>query len=184
MGLLNRYKSTMHGNYWKGICKYGLLIGIGLSLVVLVRYWLMYPISQPVSYTENFAMLIFMFLAVFFYKRGLEERKITLKESYILGLGSGIVASIIYGMFLFVYAQYIDVDIQKRCFELQRAVKTNVNLNDEQLMSMVTPSSIAFSGIMLSSVISILWALVVSIFLRNEQGVLITKEMKNLEKEK
>lgn len=184
MGVINRYKSTMHGNYWRGIFLYGFLMGIGLSFVVLVRYWLMYPISQPVSYTENIAMLIFMFLAVFFYKRGLEEKKITLKESYILGFGYGIVASIIYGMFLFVYAQYIDVDIQQRCFELQKAVKTNANLNDEQLMSMVSPSSIAFSGIMLSSMMSVLWALIVSIFLRNEQGVLVTKEIKNLEKEK
>ena len=184
MGVFNRYKSTMHGNYWVAIFKYGLLMGIGLLLVVMFRYWFKIPLSEPVSYAENFAMLIFMFIAVFVYKRGLEERKITFKESYIVGLGSGVIASIIYGMFLFVYSQYIDIDIQQRCFEIQRAVKTNVNLSDAQLMSMVKPSSIALSGIMLSSVLSILWSLIIAILLRNEQGVLVIKEMKNLEKDK
>lgn len=184
MGLLNRYKSTMHGNYWIAIFKYGLLIGIGLSLVVLFRYWFKIPLSEPVSYAEDIAMLVFIFIAVFLYKRGLEERKITLKESYIVGLGSGIIASIIYGMFLFIYSQYIDVDIQQRCFEIQRAVEANAQLNDGQLKIMTTPSAIAFSAIMLSSVLSILWSLIIAILLRNEQGVLVIKEMKNLEKDK
>jgi hypothetical protein len=184
MGLLNRYKSTMHGNYKIAVFKYGLLIGIGLSLVILFRYWFKMPISEPVSYYEDISMLVFLFIAVFLYKRGLKERKITLKESYILGLGSGIIASIIYGIFLFVYSQYIDIDIQQRCFEIQRAVKTNINLNDEELMLMVKPSSIAFSAILLSSVLTILWALIIAILLRNEQGILIGKEMKNLEKDK
>lgn len=184
MRVLNRYKSTMHGNYWNAIFKYGLLMGIGLLLVVLCRYWFKIPLSEPVSYTENIAMLIFMFIAVFSYKRGLKDKRITFKESFILGLGSGIIASIIYGIFLFVYSQNIDIDIQQRCFEIQRAVKTNVNLSDEELMSMVKPSSIALYGIMLSSVLSILLALIVAILLRNEQGILIEKEMKTLEKDK
>lgn len=181
MALFNRYKSTMHGNYWGAIFKFGLFMGFGLAIVVMLRSWLKIPLSEPVSYTENFALLIFMLIGVYLYKRGLEEKKITFKESYMVALGSGVVASIIYGIFLYVYAQYLDTELQQRCFDIQRSIKSNAHLSDEQIMYMAKPSSIALSAIMLSSVVSILWALFIAILLRNEKGELVTKEMKNLE---
>lgn len=176
MGLLNRYDSKMHGNYWNAIFKYGFLVGLGLVLVVLFRHWLSMPLSQPVTYAENIALLVFMFIVVFLYRKSLQEKKITFKEAYIVGFGVGIVSSIMYGMFLYVFSLYIDTEFQQRCFEIQREIKSNAHLNDEQISAMSSSSAIAFSGILLSSIMSILWAMIVGILLRNEQAPLKIKK--------
>jgi signal transduction histidine kinase len=163
----------MHGNYWRALLKYGLWTGLLLSFVVLFRYWLILPLSQPVSYAENIAMLAFMFLFVWLYRKGLEKQKISFKEGYIVAFGLGIVASIIYGMFLFVYSYRIDPAMQERCFEVQRNLPNNINLSDGQVRFMTKPSYIAFAGILLSSVLSIIWAMVVAIILRNEKAEVV-----------
>lgn len=174
----------MHGNYFKGLLLYGFFMGIALSLVVLFRSWLTMPLSQPVSYAENIALLVFMFIAVYLYKNNLEEKKITFKESYIVAFGSAVVASIIYGFFLYLYAKYIDLSFQERCFSLQRAIEANSQFTDSQIRQMSQPSYIAFSAIMLSSVMSILWAMVVGILLRNEKGTVVTKVKELIDEEK
>lgn len=173
MRLTKIYQSKMYGNYWSGIVIFGLLIGFGLIIEVLLRSLFKTPISQPVSLIEIITQLVFMFIGVYVFKINLEEKKITFKKSYMLGLGSGIVGSIIYGMFLYVYALYLDKDFIQRCYEIQRNIKSNSTLTDQQVMDMATPSLIAFSGILLSSVVSILLALIVAILLRNEKGQLI-----------
>lgn len=173
MRLTKIYQSKMYGNYWSGIVIFGLLIGFGLIIEVLLRSLFTTPISQPVSLIEIITQLVFMFIGVYVFKINLEEKKITFKKSYMLGLGSGIVGSIIYGMFLYVYALYLDKDFSQRCYEIQRNIESNSKLTDQQVMDMATPSLIAFSGILLSFVVSILLALIVAILLRNEKGQLI-----------
>ncbi|MFA6806658.1 MAG: DUF4199 domain-containing protein [Bacteroidales bacterium] len=176
MALIKKYKSKIYGNYWLGIIKFGFLTGFGLFLVLLFRHWLKMPITQPVGFVENFALLILMFIGVYWYKIGLDEGRITFKECYIVGFGSGIVGSILYGISLYVYALYLDSGLQDRCFEVQRSIEANSNLSNEQIMSMATPSAIAISGILLSSVMALIWALVVGIFIRNEKGDIVSKK--------
>ena len=173
MRLTKIYQSKVYCNYWYGIVIFGLLIGFGLIIEVLLRNLFATPISQPVSLIEIITQLVFMFIGVYIFKINLEEKKITFKKSYMLGLGSGIVGSIIYGMFLYVYALYLDKDFSQRCYEIQRNIESNSKLTDQQVMDMATPSLIAFSGILLSFVVSILLALIVAILLRNEKGQLI-----------
>lgn len=176
MALIKRYKSKIHGNYWLGILKFGLLIGFGLSFILLFRRWLDNPIDQPVGFIENFAMLGLIFISVYLYKMGLKERKISFKESYIVGFGSGIVGSIIYGMSLYGYALYLDHGLQNRCFNVQRAIESNAHLSNADIMYMTTPQAIALSGIMLSAIMAILWAMIVGVLLRNEKGEVISKD--------
>ena len=64
MALIKRYKSKIYGNYWLGILKFGLLIGFGLSFTLIFRHFIKEPISQPVGFVENFALLGLIFLAV------------------------------------------------------------------------------------------------------------------------
>lgn len=178
MGIIRRYESSIHGNYKKGIIRYGLLSGIGLIMVVLIRYWIIYPLSQPVTYTENIALLILIIISLYFYKNNLKDKKITLKEGFILSLGVGVIASIIYGIFLYIYAGFIDLGFQDRCFEIQKEIPQNAGLSPSEIRYMTTPSYIAFAGIILSSVLSILWALLASIILRNERGVVRQNKLK------
>ena len=176
MALIKRYKSKIYGNYWLGILKFGLLIGFGLSFTLIFRHFIKEPISQPVGFVENFALLGLIFLAVYLYKIGLEERRITFKEAYIVGWGSGVIGSIIYGRSLYGYALYLGSGLQERCFDVQRAIESNQTLSDADIMFMTSPSSVAMSGILLSSIMAILWAMIVGILLRNEKGEIISKD--------
>lgn len=161
-------------SYGRGIVRYGLLIGVVLSLIVLIRFIINKPIQYPISYSEFFNLLIFMFIGVLLYRKRQEEGKISFKDAYMMALGSGIIGAIIYGIFLYVYASYIDSSFQGRCFDIQRAVQANASLTDEQIESMVKPSSIAVSAIFFASLMSIFWGLVVGLFLKNKK-----KEVKN-----
>ncbi len=169
-------KTKFAGNYFSGIIKYGLLIGLGLSLFILIRLVLNKPITSIMSYWEIICVLFLIYLGVWLYRKGLKEKQISYKESYFVAFGSGIIGSIIYGMFVFVYANYIDSAFQDRCFEIQRAVSTNANLTDQQIESMVKPSSIAASSILIVSLISILSGFIIAFLLMNKKRKLQNKE--------
>ncbi|MDR1005420.1 MAG: DUF4199 domain-containing protein [Bacteroidales bacterium] len=176
MGIIRRYKSQMHGNYWRAVLRYGFYSGLILSFVVLVRYWLIYPLSQPLTYVENIALILLMFIFLWRYRLRLTDKLISFKEGYIVCFGLGVVASVIYGIFIYVYAWKIDSGMQQRCYDVQRVLENNVNLTDEQVRFMTTPSSIAFSAIILSVVVSIIMAMVVALLLRTEKSEVIKKK--------
>ena len=169
-------KTKFSGNYFTGIIKYGLLIGLGLSLFVLIRFVFNKSISSVMSYWEILSLMLLLFLGVWLYRKGLEEKQLSFKESYFVAFGSGIVGSIIYGMFIFVYANYIDSEFQGRCYDVQRAVETNSNLTNQQIEAMVKPSSIAASSMLIVSLISLLSGLIIAFLLMNKKRKLQDKE--------
>lgn len=182
MRLIRRYSSQMHGNYKRAILRYGVYIGLIFSFVLIFRWLLVLPVSQPMSYVENVLQLVLLFVFVYLYKRQLPERRINFKEAYTVALGSAVVGSIIYGMVLYLYAQYIDPEMQARCLEIQRRANVNGEFAPEDLQNMVKPSYIAGSAIILNSVMAIMWAMIVAIFLRNERAVVVPPKEKKRKK--
>lgn len=174
-------KSKFSGKYFIGIIKYGLLTGLGLSLVVLFRLLINKPVLSVMSYWEMIFLLFFIYLGVWLYRKELKEKKLSFAESYFVAFGSGIIGSIIYGMFIFIYASYIDSSFQMRCFDIQRAVSTNASLTDQQIESMVKPSSIAVSSMFFVSLISIFAGLIIALLLMNKKKTLQDKEIKNID---
>jgi len=160
----------MHGNYGISLLRYGVIAGLILCFAVLIRKWLILPLNQPVSYVENFTLLLIMFICLWHYRSGLDKKQITFKEGYIVCLGLGVVASVIYGMFIYLYALRIDTEIITRSFEMQRNLEQNKILTDEQIRAMVKPQSLAMSAILLSAVLSLLWAMIVALILRTEKA--------------
>lgn len=178
MGLVRRYSSVMHGSYKRACLKYGLYIGLVFSFVLFFRWLIVLPASQPMGIVENVLQLGLMFAFVAMYRNALPERRITFKESYIVGLGSAIVGAIVYGLFLYIYIMYIDADMQARCLEIQKAADTAGEFSQEQLAQLVRPSYIAFSAMLLNSVMAVIWSLVVALVLSNEKAALKKKEIK------
>lgn len=175
---LRKFESKIYGNYGRAAAKYGFFSGLIMMLVIMFRYWIIYPIKQPVSYTENIALFVLMIGSLVIYKRNLEEGRITFKEAFLLSFGVGVIASIMYGMFLYIYASFIDMEFCNRCFDFHRSLSSNANLSDEEIHFITKPSSIAFSGILLSTTVSILWAFIMSIMLRNEKAPIANKKLK------
>lgn len=174
-------KSKTFGKDWKVVLKYGILVGLGLIFIVLIRFWINKPILYPVGYSEYVSLLIFMFICGLLYKRGSAGNQTSFKKGYFIALGFGIIGSIIYGIFIYIYSQYIDIDFQERCFDIQRAVKANAQFTNEQIKSMVSPSSIALTAILFASFMSILWGLVIALFLKNTKKENKAKEIENLD---
>lgn len=73
---------------------------------------------------------------------------------------------------------YIDADMQARCLEIQKAADTKGEFTPKQLAQLVRPSYIAFSAMLLNSVMAVIWSLVVALVLSNEKAALKKKENK------
>ncbi len=97
MGIFHRYNSTIHGNYRKAYFRSGLTTGLLLAAYVLVRLLMGSPLESPTSYVSDAVMLVAVFLFLAFYRNSLPEKKITLKEAMLFGIGLSVVASFIYG---------------------------------------------------------------------------------------
>lgn len=175
MGLIRRYSSVMHGNYRTACLKYGLYMGLAFSFVLFFRWLIVLPASQPMGIVENVLQFGLMLAFVAMYRGSLCEKKITFKEAYIVGLGSAVVGAIIYGLFMYMYIMYMDPDMQTRCLEIQKAADTKGEFSPKQLAQLVRPSYIAFSSILLNSVMAVIWSLVAALVLSNEKAALKKK---------
>lgn len=102
MGIFHRYDSTIHGNYRRAYLRGGLLTGALLGGYVLVRMLMGKPVQSPTSLISDIALLVAVFLFTAYYRNSLDEKKITLKEAMLFGMGLSLVASFLYGALLYV----------------------------------------------------------------------------------
>lgn len=107
MRFFHRYRSTIHGNYRKAYLRCGLITGGLLVLYIMVRYLMGSPAESPEAYMSDIIMLVAVFLFTLLYRNSLEEKKATLKELMLFGLGTAVVGSLLYGVCLFLFAYAI-----------------------------------------------------------------------------
>ena len=96
MSIFHRYKSEIHGNYRIAYLRSGLLTGVLLATYVLVRLLAGSPVESP------FSLIVALFLLTAWYRASLPDKKITLKEAMLFGIGTAVVAGIVYGLLLWV----------------------------------------------------------------------------------
>lgn len=100
MKFFHRYSSTIHGNYRRAYLRSGLLTGGLMFLYVLIRYLLGIPAPAPESYAIDGILLAAVFLLTMLYRNSLEGKRATLKELMLFGMGTALVASVLYGLLL------------------------------------------------------------------------------------
>ena len=88
MGFFHRYQSEIHGNYRKGYLRFGIITGVVLMLYILVRYMMGVPAESPEAYITDGIMLV-------------------AKELMLLGLGTAVVGSVLYGLFLWAFGSAV-----------------------------------------------------------------------------
>lgn len=103
MRFFKRYNSTIHGNYRKAYLRSGLLTGAMLILYLLLRYLMGNPAESPEAYLTDFILLVSVFLFTYLYRNSLPEGKATLKELMLLGIGIAVLASVLYGFFMWLF---------------------------------------------------------------------------------
>ena len=102
MKFFHRYESTIHGNYRKAYLRCGLLAGLMLVLFLLVRWLMRNPADNPETYLSDGILLLSVFLFTMLYRNALPERKASMKELMLFGIGTAVVASLLYGVYIYV----------------------------------------------------------------------------------
>ena len=102
MSIFHRYNSTIHGNYRKAYLRCGLAVGLLLGAYVMVRLAMGSPVGSPLSYISDAILMVSMFLLAAWYRNALPDHKVTLKELMLFGLGLSLVASVTYGLALWL----------------------------------------------------------------------------------
>lgn len=100
MSIFHRYKSTIHGNYRRAYLRSGLLTGALLAAYVTIRLLAGSPMERPVSLISDILLLVLLFLLTAWYRNSLPEKRITLKEAMLFGIGTSAVAALVYGLAL------------------------------------------------------------------------------------
>lgn len=124
MRFFHRYSSTIHGKYRKVYLRCGLITGGLLALYIMVRYLMGSPAESPEAYMSDIIMLVAVFLFTLLYRNSLAEKKATLKELMLFGMGTAVVASVLYGLclWLFGYAIPEQTDLFTRTLRGEEAV--------------------------------------------------------------
>ncbi len=169
--IIRKYSSQIHGPYLAQSLKYGLIMGALLCVGLLIRFMIVSPPSSPISLTDNIIMLVSMGVMVYWYRSCLPQKQITFKEAWLTGFFSGSVASIIFGIYLYVYVVWIDKDMPIRCIRVLKNVEQYKDYTYQQFQAMTTPSTIALQSIIYNIVMAIIWAFCVAIIFRNEKAV-------------
>ena len=73
-----------------------------MAAYVLIRLLAGSPMESPVSLIIDAVLLVLLFLLTAWYRNGLPEKKITLKEAMLFGIGTSLVAAIVYALLLWI----------------------------------------------------------------------------------
>ena len=103
MNYFRRYDSTIHGNYRKAYLRCGLITGGLLTLYIMMRDLMGTPAESPEAYLSDGIMLVAVFLFTLLYRNSLADKKASLKELMLFGLGTALVASVLYGICLWLF---------------------------------------------------------------------------------
>ena len=132
MSIFHRYNSTIHGNYRRAYLRGGLLSGALMGLYVLVRLLMGSPMESPTSLIVDVILLVILFLLTAWYRNSLPEKKITLKEAMLFGIGTAAVAALLYGLLLWTICL---------SFPQQTELFTNTMNPDDPLSTLRSPLS-------------------------------------------
>ena len=172
MGIFHRYKSTIHGNYRRAYLRSGLLTGVLLALYILVRLLMGNAVESPVSLVADVILLVLVVLLTARYRNSLPEKRITLKEAMLFGMGTALVAGVVYGLLL--YALLMASDQQTVLFTNTMLGEDTVDCQNPQLHYWAAWWAIvAGVGAMLLGAFG---AFLASIFFRNEKSEIKHKQ--------
>ena len=165
MGIFHRYNSTIHGNYRKAYLRSGLITGVMLAAYVLIRLLMGKPLESPTSYVSDAVMLVAVFLFMAFYRNSLPDKKITLKEAMLFGIGTAVVAAFIYGLALWAFGLAFQ---QQTALFSTTMTGNEVTTQDPQLHYWAAWWAI-YSFVMMA-LLGSFGAFVAAIFFRNEKS--------------
>lgn len=107
-----RYESTIYGNYRRAYAIGGVVTGALMAAAtwlygVLRGEWL----TEPYNYVGEIALTVGMAVTAYLYRKRLPDGKLTLKELMLLGLGTGLLSAVVYGLWIWLFCGALDCDM-------------------------------------------------------------------------
>jgi len=140
-----------------------------LMLYLWVRYLMGNPAESPVSYLSDGILLVAGFLFTMLYRNALPDRKATLKELMLFGMGTAIIACVVYGVFIWIMG-----------FTAQEQIElfTGTMMDNAPFTNYPAHYWSAFWGFVSAVIMAILGgfgAFISALILKNEKGEIVKK---------
>ena len=171
-----RYKSTIYGNYRKAYLIDGMLTGVAMSVIAVVRDWLAAkPMATPENYITELVLLVGVFCATYHYRKQLPGEKVTFKELMLLGLGIGVVSAVVYGLWVWLRCGIFNTGLvgyynKSRIEVMSPAEKSEAAKVAIEMVKKYTAGDWAFIAGFRSAVMSIIISFFAALILRTEKG--------------
>ena len=177
MKFLRRYQSEIYGNYRVACLRDGALTGLVIGGVVFFCKIIYYPIYAPENYVTDITLLVCTLFFAYRYRRRPPDGKVFFKELMLYGLGLGVVAAFVYGLFLLLYGSVIDQGFCDRCLahfingEMNGAGTDEEKAATVEVMKTYKLRTWAFIGFFRTSVMAIMTAFVAALLFRTEKNI-------------
>ena len=149
-----------------------MLTGVMLMLYLLVRWLMRNPAESPVSYLSDGILLLAVFLFTMLYRNSLPDRKASLKELMLFGMGTALVGCLLYGLYIWVAGFAITGQIE---------LFTNTLMENEPFADYPAhywSALWALMSVVFMAVLGGFGAFISAIILRNEKPEIKKKEKK------
>jgi len=166
---------------WKHALTYGIYLGAAIIIISLLFYVLDLFIYKWTGYVGYAFVLGFILIASISYRDKRLNGLISYGQSFSAGFFTGLVASIIAGIFSYFFITFVGDDYKEILLELseERSLELNPNMSDEELdMSrniaerLMTPWWLGIITFFSNLFFSVIFALIVSIFVKKEDNSL------------
>ena len=174
--IFRQYESEIYGNYRKSYLIGGVLTGVAMSVISLIRDWLsVFPMSSPANLVTEIVLAVCICLSCYLYRCDLPYEKVSFKELMLLGLGIGVVSAIVYGVWVWLFCHQIapsmvDYYNEKRIAMMEPAETSAAAKEAVERVSHYTAVTWAFIGCFRSAVASIIIAFFAALIFRTEKG--------------
>ena len=170
-----------HYPVWKQALNFGLILSLAMILLSLLWYILDLSTNKAVGYVGYAVLLAGIIISEINYRDRKLGGYITYGKSLSTGFLTGLFASIIVGIYTFIYFTVIApemVDILIRAAE-DNMIEKSPDLTDDQLdmamnmtRKMMTPLGMSFWATLSNIFFSLIFALIVSIFVRKDPNTI------------
>ncbi len=157
----------------------GIYLGIALIVYSLVMFLIEIDRESPIMYVSYVILAIGLFWAIISFRDKHNGGFIDYKGAFSAGFFTGLFASILTGIFMFVYAQYIDPGLVDEILlnAEEQMLEQNPNMSDEQIdqalsitESMTSPVMMMVWGFVGNLIVSTILSLIIAIFAKRENN--------------
>lgn len=179
--ILRKYHSTIYGDYRKAYIKYGFVTGVVVSVVVLVNWLLNFDNQsmQPSNWLTEIVFALGIGWFTYRYRQNLSNQMVTFKELMMLGLGIGVVGSVLYGLALWFFCGVAFPEMGDAFIAGRLAMMPDASVGAEEKIAIdtvrgYTAGDWGFIGGFRSAVMSVLIAFFAAIIFRTEKGEVVS----------